>query len=110
MCALTAVYTQTQHATQFTLYMVMCPRVQRHFSDLDGVCTPQLFYTYFYNHAHRLRLEKRLCIELSRISNGFLKPLLDPDATAVSEVKRPKKLTAIYLTDIPQRTQVSVRV
>jgi hypothetical protein len=29
-------------------------------SGLDGVSTPQLFYTYFYNHAHRLRLEKLL--------------------------------------------------
>ena len=40
--------------------------------------TPGVFYTYFYNHAHRLRLEKLLYLELSRSSNGFLKPLLDP--------------------------------
>jgi hypothetical protein len=39
---------------------------------------PQLFYTYFYNHAHRLRLEKLFYIELFNSSNGFLKPLLDP--------------------------------
>ena len=29
-------------------------------SGLDLESTPQLFYTYFYNHAHRLRLEKLL--------------------------------------------------
>jgi hypothetical protein len=40
-------------------------------SDLDQVLTPQLFYTYFYNHAHRLRLEKPLYLGLSRSSNGF---------------------------------------
>ena len=38
---------------------------------------PGVFYTYFYNHAHRLRLEKLLYVELSRSSNGFFKPLLD---------------------------------
>jgi hypothetical protein len=54
-------------------------------SDLDPFSTPQLFYTYFYNHAHRLRLEKLLCIELSRSSNGFLKPLLDPGDDFTSE-------------------------
>ena len=32
---------------------------------------PQLFYTYFYNHAHRLRLEKLLYLELPRSPNGF---------------------------------------
>jgi hypothetical protein len=31
-----------------------------HISGLDLESTPQLFYTYFYNHAHRLRLEKLL--------------------------------------------------
>ena len=33
--------------------------------------TPGVFYTYFYNHAHRLRLEKLLYLELSRSPNGF---------------------------------------
>jgi hypothetical protein len=37
-----------------------------------------LIYTYFYNHARRLRLEKLLCLEPSRSSNGLFKPLLDP--------------------------------
>jgi hypothetical protein len=58
---------------------------RRHISDIDKVCTPQLFYTYFYNHAHRLRLEKLSYLELSRSSNGFLKPLLDPDGGFTSE-------------------------
>jgi hypothetical protein len=45
--------------------------VNIYISDLDGVCTPQLFYTCFYKHARRLRLEKLLCLEPSRTSNGF---------------------------------------
>ena len=35
-------------------------RTAMYVSDLDLVWTPQLFYTYFYNHAHRPRLEKLL--------------------------------------------------
>jgi hypothetical protein len=90
-------------------------------SGLDLVSTSQVFYTYFYNHAHRLRLKKLLYIQLSRSSNGSFKPLLDPGdgfasetADYTVEVKRPlhgrfgsetaKNLTAIYATDIPQRT------
>ena len=46
---------------------------------------PQLFYTCFYNHARRLRLEKVFYLGLSRSSNGFLKPLLDPDDGFTSE-------------------------
>jgi hypothetical protein len=57
----------------------------RHFSDLDSFRTPGVFYTCFYNHAHRLRLEKLLCLEPSRSSNGFFKPLLDPDDGFTSE-------------------------
>jgi hypothetical protein len=92
--------------------------------------TPGVFYTYFYNHARRLRLGKPLYLELSRSCSGFFKPLLDPGGgfnsetaerrTAFLEVKRPlhgrfgsetaKTLTAIYSTEIPQRTKVSVRV
>ena len=41
--------------------------------------------TYFYNHAHRLRLEKLLYLELSRSSNKFLKALLDPGGGFTSE-------------------------
>jgi hypothetical protein len=37
-----------------------------------------VFYTYFYNHARRLRLGKLLYLELSRNPNGYFKPLLDP--------------------------------
>ena len=55
-------------------------------SDLEQAWAPQLFYTYFYNHAPRLRLEKLLyIIELSRSPNGFFKPLLDPDDGFTSE-------------------------
>jgi hypothetical protein len=45
---------------------------------------PEVFYTCFYNHAHRLRLEKLLYIELSRSSNGCFKPLLDPGGSPVT--------------------------
>jgi hypothetical protein len=48
---------------------------------------PRLFYTYFYNHAHRLRLEKLLYLELSRSPNGFLNHFWIQ--VAVSEVQRP---------------------
>ena len=58
-------------------------------SDLGLVWTPQLFYTYFYNHAHRLRLEKLLLyiqsFLLSGSSNGFFKQLLDPGGGFASE-------------------------
>jgi hypothetical protein len=37
-----------------------------HFSPLDLSGLLGAFYTYFYNHAHRPRLEKLLYIELSR--------------------------------------------
>jgi hypothetical protein len=72
---------------------------------------PRLFYTCFYNHARRLRLEKLLCLEVStatvEVLTDCFKPLLGPDGgftsetaarrfrmlngryTAVSEVKRP---------------------
>jgi hypothetical protein len=54
-------------------------------SGLDPFPTPQLFYTHFYNHARRLRLEKLLCLEASGSPNGFFKPLLDPDGGFTSE-------------------------
>ena len=43
-------------------YIVRNDRVlhRKYISGLDQVSTPQLFYTYFCNHAHRLRLEKLL--------------------------------------------------
>jgi hypothetical protein len=46
---------------------------------------PGVFYTYSYNHARRLRLEKVLYIGLPRISNGYFKPLLDPGGGFTSE-------------------------
>jgi hypothetical protein len=51
----------------------------------DSSWTSGVFYTYFYNHAHRLRLEKLLYLELSRSPNGFLKVLLDPGGGFTSE-------------------------
>jgi hypothetical protein len=56
-------------------------------SHLHSSSTPGVFYTYFYNHAHRLRLEKLLYLELSRSPNGFFKYFWIQ--VAVSEVKRP---------------------
>jgi hypothetical protein len=38
--------------------MITGRRAIKHISGLDGVSTPQVFYTYFCNHARRLRLEK----------------------------------------------------
>jgi hypothetical protein len=52
--------------------------IYTYISNPDSSWTPGVFYTYFYNHAHRLRLEKLLYLELSRSPNGFLKVLLDP--------------------------------
>jgi hypothetical protein len=56
-----------------------------YFSGVHSSSTPGVFYKYFYNHAHRLRLEKLLYIELSRNSNGYFKPLLDPGGGFTSE-------------------------
>jgi hypothetical protein len=56
-----------------------------HVSPFHSRGTPGLFYTCFYNHAHRLRLEKQLYIELSRSSDGFFKPLLDAGGGFTSE-------------------------
>ena len=45
-----------------------------------------VFYTYFYNHARRLRIEKLLYyLELSRSSSGYFKPLLDPGGSFASK-------------------------
>jgi hypothetical protein len=37
-----------------------------------------------YNHANLLRLKKLLYVELSRSSNGYFKPLLDPGGGSTS--------------------------
>jgi hypothetical protein len=42
-----------------------------HASGRHSSPTPGEYYTYFYNHARRLRLEKLLYLELSRSPNGF---------------------------------------
>jgi hypothetical protein len=54
------------------------PPSSGYISHRDSSSTPGAFYTHFYNHAHRLRLEKLLHLELSRSPNGFFKALLDP--------------------------------
>ena len=56
-----------------------------YFSGFHSGRTPGVFYKYFYNHAHRPRLEKLLQIELSRSSNGYFKPLLHPGGGFTSE-------------------------
>jgi hypothetical protein len=62
--------------------------------------TPGVFYTYFYNHAQRLRLEKLLFLELSRSPNGFFKVLLNPGGglTFETAARRFQKLNGRYET------------
>jgi hypothetical protein len=43
-----------------------------HVSHPHSSPTPGVFYTHFYNHAHRPRLEKLACLELSISPNGFV--------------------------------------
>jgi hypothetical protein len=59
-----------------------------------------MFYTYFYNHAHRLLLAKLLYIELSRSFNRYFKPLLDPGGGFTSEAaaRRFQKQNVRYVT------------
>ena len=47
-------------------------RYRMHVSGVLSRLVPGEFRTYLYNHAHRLRLEKLLYLELSRSPNGFL--------------------------------------
>jgi hypothetical protein len=41
----------------------------------DSRGTPGVFRTFFFNHARRLRLEKKLYPELFRSPNGGFKPV-----------------------------------
>ena len=58
-------HTVVSHIARYPEYIELrCSTVARisilcfcNISGLDGVCTPLVFYTYFHNHAHRLRLE-----------------------------------------------------
>jgi hypothetical protein len=43
----------------------------KHISPCDSRDAPEVFYTYFHKHAHRLRLEKLLYLELPRSPSGF---------------------------------------
>jgi hypothetical protein len=67
---------------------------------------PQALHTRFYNgHTHRTRLEKLLYIELSRSSNGYFKPLLDPGGPFGFRSKAVINLWRLCVTAIPQRTK-----
>jgi hypothetical protein len=72
--------------THTHMHMCTCMRVCVHVSHPHSSSTPGVFYAHFYNHAHRLRLEKLLCLELSRSPNGLLKALLDPGGGFRSEM------------------------
>jgi hypothetical protein len=65
--------------------MTVARKLLPYINDRHSSWAPGVFYTYFYNHAHRLRLEKLLYLELSRSSSGYCKPLLDPGGGFTSE-------------------------
>jgi hypothetical protein len=54
-------------------------------SPRESSSAPGVFYTYFYKHAHRPRLEKLLYLEPSRSPSGCFKQLLDPGGGFRSE-------------------------
>jgi hypothetical protein len=68
-------------------------------SHLHSRPAPGVFYKYFYN-ARRLRLKKLLYLELSRNSNGYFKPLLDPGGGFTSETaaRQSQKRHGRYVT------------
>jgi hypothetical protein len=76
------------------------PRAGMYVSPPISTWTPEVFYTLFFNHAHRLRLEKLLYLELSRSSNGFFQVLLDPGGGFTSETtaRRLQKRNGRYET------------
>ena len=97
------------------LYAVWYGYSMDNISHRDSSWTPGVFYTYFYNHARRLRLEKLLYLELSISSNGLSKVLLDPGGgfrseTAVTKPFRKwngyKFITAICNGHYPTDTSV----
>jgi hypothetical protein len=67
-----------------------CCGLWYYISRRDSSGPPGVFCKYFYNYAHRLRLEKLLYIELSRSSAGYFKPLLDPGGGFRSETAATK--------------------
>jgi hypothetical protein len=77
----------------------ICPNAWPKIRGLDLVSTPGVFYTYFYNYARRLRLEKLLYVELSRSSSRYFKPLLDPGNCFASEtpIRRFQKRNGRYV-------------
>jgi hypothetical protein len=83
--------TRRNNYVQYNTFTPQHPAVPLHpvlliyISPRQSSWTPGVFYTYFYNHARRLRLEKLINLELSRIPNGFLKVLLGPGGGFTSE-------------------------
>jgi hypothetical protein len=61
-----------------------------HVSEIGLFSTPQLFYTYFYDHARRLRLKKLLYIEIPRNPNGFINHFWIQIPVAVSILNPPQ--------------------
>ena len=58
---------------------------QRRYQPPSFELDPGAFYTYFYNHAHRPRLQKLVYLELLRSPSELLKALLDPGGGFTSE-------------------------
>ena len=71
-------------------------------NDLDGVSTPQVFYTYFYIITTPVvsALKKQLYLELPGSADGNCKPLLDPGGGFNTEapVRRFQKRNGRYKT------------
>jgi hypothetical protein len=65
-----------------------------------------VLYKRFYNHAHRLRLEKKSHVGLSRSSNGHFKPFLDPDGGFASETAAEVKRPLLIVTALLNRLEV----
>jgi hypothetical protein len=75
------------------------------FSHPDSSGPPEIFHTYFYNHAHRLHLKRLLSIlEVpTDFFNHFwiqVAVLLPKPPNGSFRIETAKNLTAIYLTDI----------
>jgi hypothetical protein len=94
-----------KYCTQTVLYYkapVLCRMSTgtTHISPRLSSPTPGVFYTCFYDRAHRLRLEKLLYLELSRSSDGYFKVLLDPGGGFTSETaaRRFQKQNGRYVT------------
>jgi hypothetical protein len=70
-CAACCCAMQCQYCTASSWLLASAWSLVCQISPPDSSPTPGVFYTYSYNHAHRLRLEKLLYLELPRSPNGF---------------------------------------